>query len=196
MARTATGARERIVASTLMRLRMGGLSAAGLADIVADADAPRGSLYHYFPGGKNQLVAEAIEVYRATVADLIVRALSSGSPLRQRIKRLFRLIDERMAASRYAQSCAVGAVVLDLRANDDALRAACRGALDLWAQVAARHLVELPVSARLGAGRTLVTLIEGAQLQARAARSGRSLDEACELFTVFIAGTVERTARR
>src|SRR5215470_5726598 len=61
MARTEWTARERIVYSAAQLIRVQGVSATGLREIVAHADAPRGSLQHYFPGGKEQLVREALD---------------------------------------------------------------------------------------------------------------------------------------
>ena len=51
-----------MIAATARLLAQRGLEGASLADILDAAKAPRGSMYHHFPGGKDQLVAEAIEL--------------------------------------------------------------------------------------------------------------------------------------
>ena len=53
--------RQRMVRSAAQLIRRQGVSATGVREIVLDADAPRGSLQHYFPGGKEQLVTEAVQ---------------------------------------------------------------------------------------------------------------------------------------
>lgn len=60
MAVSERGPRERMVFSAAQLIRRGGVSAAGMRDVAAHAGAPRGSLQHYFPGGKEQLVNEAV----------------------------------------------------------------------------------------------------------------------------------------
>ncbi len=182
MTRPATGARERIVSSTLTLLRQGGLSAAGLNEVLALAQAPKGSLYHYFPGGKVQMVGAALDVYRDTVALQLGQALQGRARLPLRVKRLFDAVAGRMAASQFSQSCAVGAVLLDLRPADAALRQRCEEALAHWARTAAEHLHELPTPQRPGAGRLLITLLEGAQLAARATGNTTPLREAGRAF--------------
>jgi TetR/AcrR family transcriptional repressor of lmrAB and yxaGH operons len=54
--------RDRMIAATARLLARRGLEGASLADILAASQAPRGSMYHHFPGGKDQLVGEAIEL--------------------------------------------------------------------------------------------------------------------------------------
>jgi len=51
-----------MIAATARLLATGGLEGASLAEILATAKAPRGSMYHHFPGGKDQLVGEAIDL--------------------------------------------------------------------------------------------------------------------------------------
>src|SRR5580693_9760387 len=52
--------RERIVRSAAQLIRRKGVSGTGMREIVIEADAPRGSLQHYFPGGKEELVSDAL----------------------------------------------------------------------------------------------------------------------------------------
>jgi AcrR family transcriptional regulator len=56
------GTKERIVNSSAELFRRQGYTGTGLKQIVAAADAPFGSLYHFFPGGKEQLAEEVIRV--------------------------------------------------------------------------------------------------------------------------------------
>src|SRR5258708_12256133 len=49
-----------MVPSRSQVIRRKGVSATGMREIVADADAPRGSLQHYFPGGKEEIVSDAL----------------------------------------------------------------------------------------------------------------------------------------
>jgi AcrR family transcriptional regulator len=52
--------RQRIVETTAELFRRQGYNATGIKRIVTDAKAPFGSIYHFFPGGKEQLGAEVI----------------------------------------------------------------------------------------------------------------------------------------
>src|SRR6478672_8840866 len=52
--------RERMVRSAAQLIRRQGVSGTGMREIVTEADAPRGSLQHYFPGGKEEIVSDAL----------------------------------------------------------------------------------------------------------------------------------------
>jgi TetR/AcrR family transcriptional repressor of lmrAB and yxaGH operons len=58
----AADTRARMIAATARLLAQRGLEGASLADVLEAAQAPRGSMYHHFPGGKDQLVGEALDL--------------------------------------------------------------------------------------------------------------------------------------
>src|SRR5262245_36886457 len=66
--------RERMVASTALLIRERGAHATAIADVLAHSGAPRGSAYHYFPGGRTQLLCEAIDYAGEYVAGRITAA--------------------------------------------------------------------------------------------------------------------------
>jgi TetR/AcrR family transcriptional repressor of lmrAB and yxaGH operons len=68
-----------MIAATLRLLATRGLQGASLAEVLELADAPRGSVYHHFPGGKDELVAEAMA--RAGIRSIdILDGLDGQSP--------------------------------------------------------------------------------------------------------------------
>ena len=71
------GPRERMVFSAAQLLRHGGVAAAGMREVAAEAHAPRGSLQHYFPGGKEQVVNEAVAWAGQYAAGRISRCLAA-----------------------------------------------------------------------------------------------------------------------
>src|SRR5437867_12315923 len=65
------GTKERIVERSAELFRRQGFASTGVKQIVAEASAPFGSLYHFFPGGKEQLGEEVIRSSGAAYAQLI-----------------------------------------------------------------------------------------------------------------------------
>src|SRR3954468_13661151 len=63
--------RERMILAAAKLFRTHGVTGAGMREIVERAQAPRGSLQHYFPGGKDQLVMEAIDTASGWVVGMV-----------------------------------------------------------------------------------------------------------------------------
>ena len=77
--------------------------------------APIGSVYHFFPGGKNQLVAEALHIHGEKARALLHRMLANkAEPLPDRFRTLFRTAADGFDRAGANKSCAIGTVALDL----------------------------------------------------------------------------------
>jgi AcrR family transcriptional regulator len=174
------GPRERMVFSAAQLIRRHGVTATGMRDVASHADAPRGSLQHYFPGGKDQLTAEAARWgggYAARRVDRFVAALRRPTPgaLLDAMARQWR---EDFLSDGYRAGCPVAASVVDCSATNDTVRQAAADAFGDWQRAVAAALRGMGVPARRA--RSLATLmigaLEGAILIARAERDLRALD--------------------
>jgi TetR/AcrR family transcriptional regulator, lmrAB and yxaGH operons repressor len=67
----ANSARERMVASAIVLLAKHGFQGASFAEVLADSGAPRGSIYHHFPDGKEQLIAAAVDAAGTRAVELL-----------------------------------------------------------------------------------------------------------------------------
>ncbi|HYU79118.1 MAG TPA: TetR/AcrR family transcriptional regulator [Vicinamibacterales bacterium] len=158
-------------AETLLRER--GLAGAGIQQVIARSGAPIGSLYHFFPGGKTQLVAEALRINSGKAGALFRSVLSDTSAsLPDRVRRFFRTASsgfDRMGADK---GCAIGSVALDLDARHEALRVVCQEAFDAWTASIADELPWSDAATRRGFAEMLIAGLEGAFILGRARRSG------------------------
>jgi len=176
--RAPAGSRQRMIEATTALMRGSGLGGAGINEVVRASAAPKGSLYHFFPGGKEQLVSEALAAYSLSSQRFIDTAMKGARSDRLKIHRLFEAFARRVEEGEYAKSCAFGTVCLDLEPNQQALREIVEQAFETWAALIARHL-DLGSAARSRSFAKLVlATIEGAYIMARAERSGRAFREA------------------
>lgn len=129
----ARDSRERMVRSAAYLFREHGYTGTAFRDVIAHSGAPRGSIYHHFPGGKEQLATEAIELAgRLVTGHLQEAAARSGSA--GVIKMLFRGSNRLLQRTNYRHGCPVGAVAVEA-ASDTPLGRTARGAFDEWASV-------------------------------------------------------------
>jgi TetR/AcrR family transcriptional regulator, lmrAB and yxaGH operons repressor len=170
--------RQRMIEAAIALMRGSGLSGAGINEIVRESGAPRGSFYHFFPAGKQQIATEALDVYAERVQAFIEAALASRSAPADKVRALFDAFARRAEDGAFRSSCAVGAVSLDLDDEVAGLREVLARALAAWtAQIADHFDFGDTRRARSFAG-LLLTAIEGAYVRARAEGSSRAFREA------------------
>src|ERR1700759_784037 len=110
--------RERMVVSAALLIRERGAHATAISDVLEHSGAPRGSAYHHFPGGRTQLLCEAVDFAGEWVAGVIAPAQSSGELLDTLIDTSRR----QLLASDFRAGCPVVAVAVE--AGDDRERTA------------------------------------------------------------------------
>ena len=85
----ATGTREAMLSSAIRLFRERGVGDTSFADVLAASGAPRGSVYHHFPGGKKQLVSEAIRSAGGYVAANFERSTDGPAEMVDRFARFY-----------------------------------------------------------------------------------------------------------
>ena len=154
-------------------LRESGLSGAGIKQLVARSGAPVGSVYHFFPGGKMQIVTETLQLHSGKAVHLFRRAFGDASvPLPERLRALFRMAAKGFEAAGADKGCAIGCVTLDLRASDDSLRQVCDASFNEWVDEIASHMPWPDAETRRSFALMIVLAIEGAFVLARAGHNG------------------------
>jgi len=149
-----------------------------LRDVAERGKAPRGSIYHHFPGGKSQLAAEAARVEGEEIGALIERSLEERG-LRGTLERFGGIFRRRVVDHPERIGCPVAAAAL-ARPEDPELAAAATAAFGSWEKPIAAALLDEGVGrgdAETFAG-LVVSTVEGALIRARAAGSTNPLDSA------------------
>jgi TetR/AcrR family transcriptional regulator, lmrAB and yxaGH operons repressor len=163
--------RRKLVDAAGALMRRQGFHATGLSDIVAESGAPRGSLYFHFPGGKDELACEAIDMagaaWRARIEAATARAPDPGAA----IEAVVELLAEDLEASGFQNGCPAAAVALETmspRVRKTVLAHYTRWEIGIAERLAASGIAE-PIARQLAT--VALSAIEGALLLARVQKS-------------------------
>jgi AcrR family transcriptional regulator len=165
-----------------------------LRDVAARGKAPRGSIYHHFPGGKTQLAREAAELEGTTIRGLIERSLE-GRGLKETLAMFGEIFRRRVADHPERIGCPVAAAAL-ARPEDAELAATATAAFQSWERPIAAALRDEGVGAadaEAFAG-LVVSTVEGALLRTRAAGERGPLDSAIAGLGQALDGLLAATA--
>jgi TetR/AcrR family transcriptional regulator, lmrAB and yxaGH operons repressor len=183
-------ARSRMVHSAGRLVRERGVHGVGLREIVAHADGPRGSLQRYFPGGKAQLVTEALDVAGAELSAEVDSRLIDARTLRDAIDAVIAPWRELLLQGDFSLGCPIAATVVDA-SGDDHLREKARELLAEWHDSVRDVLIRFgdPKSSADDHASVLLAAIEGALIVARAQQSIEPLDAVQRFFTTALVQT-------
>jgi TetR/AcrR family transcriptional regulator, lmrAB and yxaGH operons repressor len=187
--------RERLLNGARRLLAEKGYAGMELRDVAERGEAPRGSIYHHFPGGKRQLAVEAAEQEGLEIRTAIERSLEDRG-LGETLTMFGEMFRRRVKDHPERLGCPVAAAAL-ARPEDPALAAAATAAFQSWEAPIAAALREEGVEkqeAETFAG-LVVSTIEGALVRARAAGDQAPLDSAVSGLHRALAGLLAEAAR-
>ena len=170
--------RDRMVASAAVLIRERGAHSTAISDVLEHSGAPRGSAYHYFPGGRTQLLCEAVDFAADHVAAQIIGA-TTGLDVLDAVVAGFR---KQLTKTGYRAGCPVVAVAVEAGdpAKDENAAALERAgaAFVRWTDLIAQRLVEGGVAEDRARELSmfLTSAIEGAIVIARATKDAAPLD--------------------
>lgn len=171
------GHRERMVVSAALLIRERGAHPTAIADVLAHSGAPRGSAYHYFPGGRTQLLCEAIDY----AGEFIAARIESAANAIELLDELCSGYRRQLERSEYRAGCPVVAVTVEAGEPDkDAAPLIDRAAeaFSRWnTAIAARLRLDGVATERADELAMFITAsIEGAIVVARASRTADPID--------------------
>jgi AcrR family transcriptional regulator len=172
--------RERIVGASAELFRQQGYAATGVKQIVTAAQAPFGSVYHFFPGGKEELGAAAIRASGELYAELLPAFFDPAPDLVSAVLAFFAGAAEHLRDSGYTDACPIATVALEVSSSSEPLRLACAEVFESWVAAGSGRFVagglDRGTARELAIG--LIASLEGAFVLARAARSTEPLEVA------------------
>src|SRR5262249_50962612 len=109
-----------------------GFAGTGIKQILTTARAPFSSLYHFFPGGKDELGCEVIRVAGARYQQLVEAVFDGAPDIVQGVRDCFAGAAETLRATDYADACPIATVALEVASVNEPLRAATAEVFTAW----------------------------------------------------------------
>jgi AcrR family transcriptional regulator len=179
---TAAPTRERILNATAELFQRQGYSGTGLKQIVAEAHAPFGSLYHHFPGGKQQLADEVIHCGGAFFQAVATAAYDAQSDPAASVRAIFEGAADALVATDYQDACPIATIALEVASTNDDLRRATAEVFEDWT---------VALTERLGdrdRALAVIAALEGAFILCRARRTVEPMLAAGAMAAGYAAG--------
>ena len=166
-----------------------GFGATGIKAVLAAAAAPYGSLYHFFPGGKQQLGAAALTHGGERYKELLESVYPPGADVVEATAASFDRAAELLEGTDYAYACPIATIALEVANTDELMRTAAADAFESWLEVLEQRFTAAGMTAARArdVAVEVFCLIEGAVLLSRTTRSSVPLDTAGRAATNAVA---------
>ncbi len=174
--------KERILNSSGELFRRQGYMGTGVKEILAEAGAPFGSLYHFFPGGKSELGAETVRRSGALYGLLLGEFAGPDVELSAGIRAFFAGAAETLRETDYADACPIATVALETASTNEELRGACADVFQAWIDGGTERFAAegIPRPRARALVIQMLAALEGAFVLSRALRSTEPVELAGE----------------
>ena len=155
----------------LNALRRKGYHGVGLSELLTEAGAPKGVLYHHFPGGKSELAIAAIQAVVSQMTNGLQKLLTRHADPADALQAWMVSAQKLLVGSKFEQGCPLASIALESTPEDVAIRAALA---EGFASIRV-HLADALQTTGIASARSanlaalMVSAYEGALLQARVA---------------------------
>jgi TetR/AcrR family transcriptional repressor of lmrAB and yxaGH operons len=170
-------ARDQILLTTSILLEKQGFHGTGLSEIIKESGSPKGSLYYYFPDGKEQIAAEAILQSGKLTAERIQAGLAGNLTPSKAVHDFVLKIAENVERSGYGAGGPLTAVAMETATQSEKINSACQEAYGMIEAAFKNKLLESELSAKKAGelARFITAAIEGGIILSRTYHTGEPL---------------------
>jgi AcrR family transcriptional regulator len=172
--------RERLLDVSAALFAHQGVTGTGIKQILTEAGAPFSSLYHHFPGGKEELAAESVLRAGRIYGQLLPAVFDPAEDVVAGVRDFFDGASQVLIETAFADACPIATVALEASSTNEPIRRACATVFEEWIASGIERFVGAGMNA-VTARHLAITMIgslEGAFVLARALRSVEPLSVA------------------
>ncbi|HVP29268.1 MAG TPA: TetR/AcrR family transcriptional regulator [Myxococcota bacterium] len=175
--------KQNLVRTAMRLFRRQGYASTGLQQIVAESGAPKGSLYHYFPSGKEALGEAAVRMAGGLVHEMLSDLAERHTDPKAFVRAYCKVMAGWMQESGFRSGCPVATTLLETAPQSPRITVAGRHAIDSWTGVIAGVLARSGTPRRDATRRAelIVAAMEGALILARVRRSAKPILDVARL---------------
>lgn len=165
--------KDRIVDASAELFRRHGYTGTGVKQIVNEAGAPFGSLYHFFPGGKEELGEEVIRWSGQMYLQLFATIAAEAPDVPTGVRAFFSGAAATLRETDYADACPIATVALEVASTNEPLRRATADVFETWIDGATEYFSRagIPRDRSRELAISMLCLLEGAFVFSRAMRT-------------------------
>jgi AcrR family transcriptional regulator len=185
--------RTEIITATNELFRAQGYHGTSLSQISEVSGATTGSIYHCFPGGKDELTAAVIETTAGVYRELFEAIAGAATDPVAAYADFFEGAAAVLAESGYLDPCPIGTIAREIASTNEHLRRSAAAAFESWVSAASDHLTSAGIDAAAARDLALVFVaaVEGGFVLCRTLRDPAPMMAASRVLVSQVAAAIE-----
>lgn len=161
---TTSATKENLIKATARLIEQKGYFGTGINEILKVVGVPKGSLYHHFPGGKDDLVIAALMYAGKKQQDIYASAMKGRGSVEEALNAIIDILIDRIENSDYKRSCPISAVALEITSLNEPIQKTCADIFNNWENGLASFFAYKHIKDPENVAKLYMNLIEGAFL--------------------------------
>ena len=185
--------RDRIIVSTNELFRRNGYNGTSLKQISKASGATIGSIYHFFPGGKESLGVVVVETTGAAYRQLFEAIVAASTDHASAFMDFFAGAGEVLEESGFIDPCPIGGIAREVANTSEPVRVAAEATFDSWLSSAQTHFRSAGIDSHLAEelAYVFVAMVEGTFVLSRTQRSTKALAAAGEHMAALVEHAID-----
>lgn len=178
-----TDAKSKFIETAALLFQERGYNGVGLTEIIEKSDAPKGSFYHHFPGGKDELAKESVKSASIFMARRMSGAFEQAETFNEGVVNLFERVADWFEQSDWKRGCPITTIALETTPSNEFIAKYVRKAFSVWVEGIADHAIRLGFEGdATKQAEMILTQIEGAWIMSRIQQSRRPFEHMIALY--------------
>lgn len=164
----AVDTKEKLIKATARLVWEKGYFGTGIQEVLKKAGVPKGSLYHHFPTGKDELVIAALNHSSMRMMNMYEQAMRGTKTPVKGLAAIIEVLAEEMERSGFRYGCPLATVALEMSGGKEEIQDACHELYQMWEDALAGYLALKQIRDARSKATTFLTLIEGGFILSKA----------------------------
>lgn len=169
--------KDKLISTTATLIQTKGYFGTGVSEILKTVGVPKGSLYHHLPGGKDELVSEALKFAARERAKIFNSAMKGKESAAKGLIAVVDVLQAELVDSNYKKGCPVATVSLEVANENEELRETCENLFEFWLNAVEGYLIYKDVDDWKIKANSYFTQLEGALLLSKVYKSTSFLEK-------------------
>lgn len=169
--------KEALIKVTAELLQQKGYFGTGISEVLKNTNAPKGSLYHHFPKGKDDLVNEALKLSGQELSKKFKKAFDAGETILESLNNIIDLLIDDLSTSAFERGSPITTTALELCASNETISQTVKSIYESWIAELTASLKEKGVPQAEEKSKLFLCLVEGGLVISKATKSIKYLQD-------------------